>query len=70
MFGPDQTNKNPVNATVTKDTKSTIVKKALDEESKKLSPMVRKQIQNTRKKVGPLDTLKRAQLGEKGEGCG
>ena len=62
MFGPDQTNKNPVNATVMKDTKSMIVKKALDEESKKLSPMAREQIQNTRKKVVPLDTLKRAQL--------
>jgi hypothetical protein len=55
LFGPDQTNKNPENATVMKDTKSTIIKKALDEESKKLSPMAREQIQNTRKKVGPLE---------------
>ena len=38
------------------------MKKAPDEESKKLSAMAREQIQNTRKKLGPLETLKRAQL--------
>ena len=41
-----------------------IVKKAPDKESKKLSPMAREQVQNTSKKLGPLETLKRAQLEE------
>ena len=47
------------------ETKSTIVKKAPDEESKKQSAIAREQILTTRKKLGPLETLKRAQLEEK-----
>ena len=39
FLASDQTKKHQVNAIVMKDTKSMIVKKALDEESKKLSAM-------------------------------
>ena len=65
LIALDHTNKHPANATVMKETKSTNVKKALDEESKKLTAMPREQIKNTRKKLGPLDNLKRVQLEEK-----
>ena len=55
LFTLYRTNIHPVNATVITDTQSTIVKKALDEESRKLSAMGREQIKNTRKKLGPLE---------------
>ena len=50
----------------TKDIKSTTMKKGPDEESKKLSTMAREQreqVQNTRKKLGPLETLKKSPTG-------
>ena len=53
-----------------KDTKSSTVKKALEEESIKLSALAREHIQNTerkvnRKKLNPLETLRRAKLEQK-----
>ena len=52
----------------TKDTKSTTMKKGQDEEAKRLSTMSREQreqMQDKRKQLGPLETLKKAQLKEK-----
>ena len=60
LFTLDHTIKHSVHATMMKDTKSAMVKKALDEEA-------REQIQNTerqvtRKKLNPQKTVRKAKL--------
>ena len=61
-------NKQTVKGMETKDSKSTTMRKGPDVERKRLSAMTREQreqMQNTGKKLGPLETLKKAQLDEK-----
>ena len=70
LFNPDHTTKHARNAPIMKDMESAKVKKAQDEEIKKLRAMAREQIQYTKrqvtiKKLNPLETLRRAKLEEK-----
>ena len=56
LFNPDKTTKHAVNAVMMNDMKSATVKKALDEESKKLSAIAREQIQNRRLQARSTDS--------------
>ena len=64
---PDQMNKQIVKGSGMKDKMSTTMKKGPDDESKRISAMAREQkeqVQITGSKLGPLETLKKAQLEE------